>query len=225
MMSRHLERWQREKDVTQLHEPVGDQKVAVSVRKARQDEAGALSAVLARAFDDDPFANWAVAQDSKREDRILSFMSLAMRRMTLPHGHVYTTDGTDGVAGWTPPGKWKLGMLQQLMLAPQMARSTSWRRLPKVIGGLNVVEKKHPHQPHYYLLVVGVEPALQGRSIGTQLMAPVLALCDRESMPAYLESSKERNVPLYERNGFRVTEELTIPNGGPRLWLMWREPQ
>ena len=51
-----------------------------------------------------------------------------------------------------------------------------------------------------------------------------LARCDAARLPAYLESSKERNVPFYERHGFRVTGELTIPGGGPTLWLMWRNP-
>ncbi len=106
-----------------------------------------------------------------------------------------------------------------------MVKTTTWRRLPAVMSGINAVEKKHPHEPHYYLLALGVEPALQGRSLGTQLMAPVLERCDRERVPAYLESSKEKNVPLYERNGFKVTEELVVPNGGPKLWLMWREPR
>ena len=45
------------------------------------------------------------------------------------------------------------------------------------------------------------------------------------SIPAYLESSKEKNVPLYERNGFKVTEVYTVPNGGPPIWLMWRDPR
>ena len=30
---------------------------------------------------------------------------------------------------------------------------------------------------------------------------------------------------FYERHGFRVTGELSIPRGGPTLWLMWRDPQ
>jgi len=32
-------------------------------------------------------------------------------------------------------------------------------------------------------------------------------------------------VPFYERHGFRVIGELSIPGGGPTLWLMWRDPQ
>jgi len=47
---------------------------------------------------------------------------------------------------------------------------------------------------------------------------------DAEGLPAYLESSKESNVPFYERHGFAVTETFDLPDG-PRLWLMWRDPR
>ncbi|MGE5596632.1 MAG: GNAT family N-acetyltransferase [Hyphomicrobiales bacterium] len=199
--------------------------MTTEIRKAAKPDCPALTAVMARAFDDDPFANWACAQDARRSRRIYDFMSFALEKLTFPHGDVYTTGDIQGGAFWTPPGKWKLGLLQQLLALPDFARSTGWRRIPTVISGINGVEKKHPKQPHYYLLALGVEPELQGRSIGTQLMRPVLERCDHEGIPAYLESSKERNVPLYERNGFRVTEEIVLPKGGPKLWLMWRDPQ
>lgn len=212
--------------MTQTEErPRVREKLEVAVRKATRADSAQLTAVLARAFDDDPLVNWAVAQDRRRARRVYEFMSTGLNRLTMPFGEVYTTEAIQGGACWTPPGKWKLGMLQQLMLLPSMAKVTTWRRIPAIMGGINAVEKKHPHDPHYYLLALGVEPELQGRSLGTQLMAPVLARCDAEGMPAYLESSKEVNVPLYERNGFKVTEEFTIPNGGPPIWLMWREPK
>ena len=70
-----------------------------------------------------------------------------------------------------------------------------------------------------------LDPPLQGSGIGTELMRSRLARCDAAGMPAYLESSKERNVPFYERHGFTVTRELKIPDGGPLLWLMWRDPR
>jgi hypothetical protein len=49
--------------------------------------------------------------------------------------------------------------------------------------------------------------------------------CDRERRLAYLESSNERNVPLYERHGFRVLREWRAPGDGARMWLMAREYQ
>ena len=44
-----------------------------------------------------------------------------------------------------------------------------------------------------------------------------------DGIPAYLESSKERNVDYYSRFGFKVTGELDLPRG-PRVWAMWRDP-
>jgi len=64
----------------------------------------------------------------------------------------------------------------------------------------------------------------QSRALG-RLRFIAVAHSDRDGVPAYLESSKEKNVPLYERNGFKVTEEFLVPNGGPKIWLMWREPK
>jgi ribosomal protein S18 acetylase RimI-like enzyme len=181
--------------------------------------------VMAKAFDDDPFMNWFAAQDAKRPQRIRQMFKTASTRMAGPYDEMYTTSDVEGGAIWFPPGKWKLGMLQQLMLAPAMVRVASLRRILGVMNGLNSVEKKHPHKDHWYLMALGVDPAQQGRSIGSQLMGPILERCDRESTGAYLESSKERNVPLYERHGFKVTEEITVPYGGPKIWLMWRDPK
>lgn len=199
--------------------------MAVNVRKTAGADRANLVAAMARAFDDDPIANWLAKQDARRARRIYDFMDAGLK-MTERHNEVYTTDDIDGGAFWSPPGKWKMGVLQQLMLMPQMMRVIgSLRRVPSTMSAFNTIEKKHPHAPHYYLLALGVEPDRQGRSIGTQLMRPVLEMCDRDGTPAYLESSKEANVPLYERNGFKVTEEMMVPNGGPKIWLMWRDPQ
>jgi len=199
--------------------------MSVRPRKATKDDLPRLIDTMARAFDDDPIANWFAAQDERRSQRIHAFMRIAAERFTFPHGDVYTTDDIEGGALWNPPGTWKMGFLQQFMTIPAFARVASLRRLPGVMRGFQAVEKDHPQEPHYYLLALGVEPELQGRSIGTQLMAPILEKCDRERIPAYLESSKERNVPLYERNGFKVTKEMVVPYNGPKIWLMWRDPQ
>jgi GNAT superfamily N-acetyltransferase len=197
----------------------------VTVRNSEKADRNALVPAMARAFDDDPIANWACKQDGKRQERIQRFMAVALDKLTFPFGETYTTSDIQGGAFWTPPGKWKLGMVQQLGLLPDMIRCAGLSRIPKIMSGLTGIEKKHPHEPHYYLLALGVEPEMQGRSIGTQLMRPILERCDRDGVPAYLESSKEINVPLYERNGFKVTEEYVVSGGGPKIWLMWRDPR
>jgi len=54
-------------------------------------------------------------------------------------------------------------------------------------------------------------------------MATILTRCDAEGIPAYLESSKESNLAYDERHGFRTTRELSLPDGGPSVWPMWRD--
>ena len=72
--------------------------------------------------------------------------------------------------------------------------------------------------------MIGVRPDLQRRGAGSALMNAALEQCDRDRIPAYLESSLERNLPFYERHGFETIEQVDVPGGGPHLWLMWREP-
>lgn len=52
-------------------------------------------------------------------------------------------------------------------------------------------------------------------------LEPVLRRCDEGGVPAYVESSSERNLTLYERHGFRVTDAIRVPRG-PCVWSLWR---
>ncbi len=100
-------------------------------------------------------------------------------------------------------------------------------RLPISVVTLEKAEKLHPRAPHWYLALLGTDPDRQGSGLGSAALQPVLDLCDTEGQAAYLESSKEGNVPFYERHGFEVTGTVDLGRGGtgPRLWLMWREPR
>jgi GNAT superfamily N-acetyltransferase len=68
-------------------------------------------------------------------------------------------------------------------------------------------------------------PGEQGNGLGSRLIQPVLEICDRDGIPAYLESSKRSNIAFYARHGFRVTAELKLARRGPTMWPMWREPR
>ena len=87
------------------------------------------------------------------------------------------------------------------------------------------MSRHHPKTPHYYLHAIGVRQDSQGLGLGSALLKHVTRRCDADGMPAYLESSSPRNVPLYQRHGFEVTHEEPIGEGGPPLAFMWREPQ
>lgn len=193
------------------------------VRKVTPADVPSLSKAMARAFYDDPVVgHWCLADESRRMRRLERAFELFLHRIYLARGDCYATESLAGGALWLPAGKWKPGGLEQLRLVARMAR-VHGRALPRTLQVLGFLEGRHPHEPHYYLQFVGVEPAWQGRGMGSALLRPVLERCDRERMPAYLEASSERNRTLYERHGFDVVEEVRLPASGPPMWRMWRE--
>jgi ribosomal protein S18 acetylase RimI-like enzyme len=112
-----------------------------------------------------------------------------------------------------------------LRLFRELVRVTGFTRIVQVLRAFNEIEKRHPTESHYYALAIGVDEGQQGKGVGTLLMNEMLAQADAAGMPSYLESTNERNNPLYERLGFEVTETIVLPHGGPRMWCMWRKPR
>lgn len=196
------------------------------VRRATLTDGPAVVKVLARAFADDPSIDWAIRGDGGRPRGIELFFETVLERMTLPFGDVWTTTGgVRGAALWTPPGKWKLGLVEQLLMAPAMLSAFGWRRLGRALDSMKVVNAHHPPTPHYYLQSIGVAPEHQGHGLGKALMQPVLARCDAEGLPAFLETAQERNLPLYRSRGFRELSRAALAGGGPMMYFMWRDPQ
>jgi GNAT superfamily N-acetyltransferase len=192
---------------------------ATGVRKAERSELPAVAGVLARAFYDDPAMSWVFPKDGARLDQTERFWATRLRYMS-PQDEVYVTDDLTAAAVWTLPDRWHVSWRE----TGDMARMMLTPRLPMLFLGLQRLEKSHPHKPaSFYLAVLGTDPPHQGRGLGTALMAPVLELCDRDGVPAYLESSKERNIDFYSRFGFRVMKEVRLPRG-PNMWPMWRDP-
>jgi ribosomal protein S18 acetylase RimI-like enzyme len=82
----------------------------------------------------------------------------------------------------------------------------------------------HPHEPHWYLPLIGVDPAYQGRGLGSVLMAHGLTVSDKAGLPAYLEATSEGSRRLYERHGFVTLGEIQS-GASPAIWPMRREPR
>jgi ribosomal protein S18 acetylase RimI-like enzyme len=193
-----------------------------AVRHATDDDKPALADTLARAFDDDPVMSWFFRDSDGRSKRNRRFFAMRLRQL-LPHGETYTIDGAPGAALWAAPDRWRVGRVEEARMGFALLPAI-WSRLGPVLKGVEMIERVHPTAPHHYLAVLGTAPENQGRGIGSALMQPMLEACDRDEVPAYLESSKERNIDFYARHGFRVTGEVQLPDG-PRVWPMWRDPR
>lgn len=201
---------------------------AVTVRPATRSDIPVAARVLASAFDDDPVMAWMWPDVGARRSGLPRLFGTLIRHHHFTLGGVEVAIAPDGaVVGatlWDPPGQWRQSMLSQVRTAPAMIRAFG-SRMGVGAEVAATMEEAHPAEPHWYLSTIGTHPSVRGGGLGRALMASRLARCDAEYAPAYLESSKETNVPYYERFGFEVTGEIVIPNGGPTLWAMWRAPR
>ena len=197
--------------------------IAPQIQQAEPNDVPRMATSLARAFVDDPVANWMLPQ-ARRYTRKIAMFTL-MLRSHVSFAETYCTPDGVGAAVWAPPGRWRLD-IDAMAASVQEYASIFGPDLARAIEVHTTLEGNHPTDPpHWYLAALGTHPDWQGNGIGTALMQPILARSDAEGLPAYLESSKERNIAYYRRVGFEVTGEIHVPNGGPILWSMWREPQ
>jgi ribosomal protein S18 acetylase RimI-like enzyme len=191
------------------------------VRRATPEDLDRLTRSLTAAFLDDPVSAYIFPDAARRESILRDFFVVQLSRTYLPRGEVYTTTEQVGAVMWLPPHAQFPTIRDQLAYLRVSLSAGHWwsaRRLSLMLQRLRPVED------HYYLGAIGVEPAHQRQGLGTALMHPGLERCDARRLGAYLESSTEANTRFYGRHGFRVTREIRAPRGGPRLWLMWREP-
>ncbi|MGJ7504284.1 GNAT family N-acetyltransferase [Variovorax sp. ZT5P49] len=74
----------------------------------------------------------------------------------------------------------------------------------------------------WYLSILGISPAAQGRGLGAQLLAPTLAEADAAGVPCFLETFTPRSVAFYERLGFRSAAEHLEPVTNSTYAIMCR---
>jgi GNAT superfamily N-acetyltransferase len=218
--------WPGERNSLVTQETVPPRGGSQAVRAARRDEAARLGAVLADAFAEDPVFAWLIPPQVRGRDNRLRMFFTSMSRAYLRRGKpCYLTGDASAAALWAAPGAWALP-LSQVILEAAPSGMAFRRHLLRALRTQEQIERLHAGQsrPHWYLGYLGTRRDRQGQGLGTQMLQEILPGLDTDGVPAYLESSNERNLPLYERNGFRVVGELRALGYGPTIWRMWREP-
>jgi ribosomal protein S18 acetylase RimI-like enzyme len=198
-----------------------------SVEPLRREMVERATLTLARAFSTDPMFTWIFPDPARRFQALLRLNRVPLE-YGLRDGHV--TQCGDGMAAaiWIPPGRTisTVGMIRSGILSVPFR--IGLRPFAKFMGANGIMErihKKHVPEPHWYLMILGVDPELQGRGLGSALVREGVARADEANCPCYLETSEERNLAFYERHGFAVVETATLGKGGPTAWAMRREPR
>lgn len=175
-------------------------------------------ATLTLAFAADPACRWAWPDPRQYlagfPDFVRAFAGRAFER-----GTAYCIDAFAGAALWLPPGTEP----DEEAVVALMERTVAEGQRAEMFAVLEQMGSYHPPEPHWYLPLIGVDPAHQGRGYGSDLMRHALEACDRDGTPAYLESTNPKNLSLYRRHGFEVLGTIRV-GASPPIFPVLRPP-
>lgn len=189
------------------------------IRVVDQAEAPRAASLQMLAFTADPVMRWMWPDPHAYLSHFPALVAgFGGRAFENEAAHV-TADFRGGTL-WLPPGVAPDGdALEKLMndTVAEPARSA-------VFSILEQMSESHPHEPHWHLAFIGVDPAHQGQGIGAALLRYALERIDEQGLHAYLESSNPANISLYKRHGFEVVREIRIGDS-PVVTPMLRVPR
>ena len=191
------------------------------------DQEEACGAMLGRAFFDDPIFRWVEPDDAARRRFLQPFFTALTRRSRRLAVALATAPELCAASLWKSPGLEALTPEQLAMTG--LDRMGEWltpgasARFDAVFDPVEESFAADLPAPVWYLGVLGVEPGMQGRGLGSMLMRPILERADAERLAVTLETAQPKNLPLYRRHGFEILRELPAPApGGPVVWTMIR---
>jgi ribosomal protein S18 acetylase RimI-like enzyme len=194
----------------------GPSAAALVAPVAPADTERAIGAIVL-AFVTDPAARWTFADPGEYLTHFPVFVR-AFGARAFAQGTAHHVGGFAGAALWLPPGT----EADEEMLVAVLRRSVATVRQAAVFAVIERMGRHHPREPHWYLPLIGVDPAHQRKGHGSALLEYALARCDLEHAPAYLESTSPESVRLYERYGFEVLGTVQVGSSPPIVPMLRR---
>lgn len=193
----------------------------VAVRRAEPERLPVLASVLGRAFVAEPMVCWPFGEGGDVEEKCIRTFEYFLEEL-IGLGIVWEAGDALGASIWFSPddrATWEAAQIHDrridVLTDDDGARYDAF---------WDWVDARIPAEPAWHLDSIGVEPSIQGRGIGTALMEHGLERARESGVAVVLETAQERNVPYYERFGFRTVEDADAPGDGPHVWFMRWEP-
>src|SRR5262245_29150969 len=185
------------------------------IRDVSRGEVQRAVSLQVMAFSSDPIMRWMWPEPHEYlrnfPDLVRGFGGRAFE-----HDAAHVTDDFVGGTLWLPPGVTPDGEALERLMSETVAE----RKRSEVFPILEQMGEAHPHEPHWHLTFIGVDPTRQGEGIGAALLQHTLARVDQTHRHAYLESSNPANVPLYRRHGFEVIREIRVGDAPPVIPML-----
>jgi GNAT superfamily N-acetyltransferase len=192
------------------------------LRQALRTDFPLIVDIWTDAFAGDPFLGWMCGDGdwSRFGPEWLGFIL----ELTFERGHTYVADGDAAAVGWIPPDLAFAGPGDMDRGAAIVERHAGAQRAAEALQTIRSMRDHITDAPHWTLQYIGVRASRRGGGLGTAVVGPQLAVCDRDQLPCALISSNPANVPFYRRLGFEIDAELWSPDRAASIRAMTRPP-
>ena len=183
---------------------------------ANRSEAGQFLSGLTLGFAADPFVRWLFPEPEAfltHFPRVANFFG----GRAFEQGGAYRNEDFTAAALWLPPNVHP----DEERLAACFEETVAPEKHDALFATFEQMDRYHPAEPCWHLAFIAVDPARQGKGVGSALLAESLRQCDKDGLPAYLESTNAANLSLYRRHGFEQTGVIEA-EGAPPLFPMFR---
>lgn len=165
-----------------------------------ESQRGLTFDIMTASFIADPIMRW-LFPSAETFLAVFHDFTNAFGGRAIEQGTGFIVNDFCGAALWLPPGVESDAEAMGQIIVDNATPAA----LEDVEGFMEQMAGFHPHDDDcWYLSMIGVDAAHQGRGFGAELMKHALQEIDKRGCMAYLESSNPRNVSLYQRHGFEA---------------------
>ncbi|MBN8836147.1 MAG: GNAT family N-acetyltransferase [Sphingobacteriia bacterium] len=163
--------------------------------------------ILTCSFADNQSINYTIKQDERKEQRIRKLMEYSFDVCSM-FGDIFISDDRMGCALVVMPDKKKTTFTSIWLDIKLLFAAVGIANAKRAITREAAINKIHPDEPLYYLWFIGVHPSGQGNGVGSSLLNNVVQEGRNKQRTVCLETSTLKNIPWYEKHGFKIYQEL-----------------
>ena len=192
---------------------------------------GATTPALVAALIDDPFYR-AITVDcgvdvAARCSVLSQYFEYSLEEADRTGRCIVHEDAAIGAAAWLLPRAGEVEAAEASAKAAYLSEllgPRGWDDYRRILAFMSGRSRSLVPAGAWYLTIVAVHPAAQGRGIGARLLRPTLAEATRAGAYAFLETFTPRSLLFYERVGFVRVAEFVEPTTEAPYALMGRAP-
>ncbi|MFX0002486.1 MAG: GNAT family N-acetyltransferase [Candidatus Hodarchaeota archaeon] len=184
------------------------------------------SETISEAFFHDPLMIYFFPKQKERKKKLKSMMELLLR-IGIKYGVAHATSpNLEGISIWFPSNKAKIttmmGLLNGGLSYFLKLGSNAIKRQNRFYNYVSSKHKKLLPSKYWYLSIIGINPRDQGKGLSRVLLNSMFDQFDEQNLPCILDTNNEKNLPIYERLGFKIIEEYKVPDTDIVNWAMIR---